>query len=102
MRQTVFGCRLAHHLDELRWLYMELYENDSLFKELCDDLYFFFQERPAALKKRDLEREPEWYKSNSLAGFRKGRPDLGTMYPVKLIVPAYGFYYMEQLSKGNQ
>ena len=65
-----FQDRLARHLDELRWLYMELYGNDAMFTELCDNLHRFAQERSAALKKRDLERQadPEWYKSNDLTG----------------------------------
>ena len=68
--QALFQARLARHIDELRWLYMELYGNDSMFAELCDELYVFADERPAALKKRDLEREadPEWYKSSELTG----------------------------------
>ena len=65
-----FQDRLARHLDELRWLYMELYGNDAMFTELCDNLHRFAQERSAALKKRDLKRQadPEWYKSNDLTG----------------------------------
>ena len=68
--EALFQSRLARHLDELRWLYMELYGNGSMFAELCDNLRRFADERPAALKKRDLEREadPEWYKSNGLMG----------------------------------
>ena len=68
--EALFQSRLARHLDELRWLYMELYDNDSMFAELCDELRVYADERPAALKKRDLEREadPEWYKSNDLTG----------------------------------
>lgn len=68
--ETLFQDRLARHIDELWWLYMELYDNSSMFAELCQNLYTFAKERPAALKKRDLEREenPEWYKSNALTG----------------------------------
>ena len=49
---------------------MELYDNDSMFAELCGNLYRFSEERPAALKERDAEREadPEWYKSSGLTG----------------------------------
>ncbi len=68
--KTNFERRLARHIDELRWLYMELYNNDAMFAELCDNLYRFAEERSTALKKRDLEREadPEWYRSNDLTG----------------------------------
>ena len=65
-----FERRLARHIDELRWLYMELYGNAAMFAELCGNLHRFAEERSAALKKRDLEREanPEWYKSSELTG----------------------------------
>ena len=65
-----FQNRMDRHIEELRWLYMELYDNESMFAELCQNLYEFAKERPAALKKRDLEREAdsEWYKSNALTG----------------------------------
>lgn len=68
--KALFHARLAHHMDELRWLYMELYGNDAMFAELCDNLYRFAQERSAVLKKRDMMREidPEWYRSNDLVG----------------------------------
>ena len=65
-----FQDRLARHLDELRWLYMELYGNGAMFAELCDNLRRFAEERSTALKKRDLEREADrsWYRSNDLTG----------------------------------
>ncbi len=68
--KTDFERRLARHIDELRWLYMELYGNDAMFAELCDNLRRFAEERSNPLKKRDLAREadPEWYKSNDLTG----------------------------------
>ena len=62
--------RLRRHHDELRWLYMELYGNDSMFAELCDNMYRFFQERKAELKSLDMQREahPDWYKQNDMMG----------------------------------
>ena len=68
--EALFQSRLARCLDELRWLYMELYDNGDMFAELCDNLYQFASDRPAALKKRDIQREadPEWYKSSGLTG----------------------------------
>ena len=70
MKQSDFDRRLERHLDELRWLYMELYDNESMFAELCQQLAAFYQERSAVLKQRDLEREadPQWYRSNDLTG----------------------------------
>lgn len=66
----LFAKRLARHHDELRWLYMELYENSSMFAELCGNLKRFYDERNKDLKRQDLEREqdPEWYKQNDMLG----------------------------------
>lgn len=67
---TVFYNRMQRHHDELKWLYMELYGNESMFSELCDNLYQFYQERKPKLKTMDLEREqdPNWYKKNDMLG----------------------------------
>lgn len=68
--ESVYRKRFERHLDELRWLYMELYDNGSMFAELCDNLGRFYEERAKDLKKRDREREevPEWYKKNDMLG----------------------------------
>lgn len=70
MRKSIFDKRLEHHLEELRWLYMELYDNGSMFAELCDQLREFFDKRSADLKKQDKVREenPDWYKKNDMLG----------------------------------
>ncbi len=62
--------RFERHHDELRWLYMELYDNGAMFAELCGNLERFFQERSKALKTIDLEREahPGWYRQNDMLG----------------------------------
>ena len=62
--------RLQRHHDELRWLYMELYGNDSMFAELCDNMHRFYQERKDTLKSLDMQREahPDWYKQNDMMG----------------------------------
>ncbi len=66
----IFEERLQKHHDELRWLYMELYENDSMFAELCEQMYQFYLERNEALKKLDTNREKDkdWYKQNDMLG----------------------------------
>ena len=67
---ALFHQRLARHHDELRWLYMELYDNGSMFAELCDQMYRYAEARSAALKARDAAREadPQWYKHRDLLG----------------------------------
>ncbi len=66
----VFRRRLERHHDELKWLYMELYDNDSMFAELCTNLYRFHKERRRQLKTRDKEREknPQWFRKNDMLG----------------------------------
>ena len=66
----LFQKRMETYHDEFRWLYMELYENDSMFAELCDTMYRFYLERSDALKQMDLDREkdPNWYKRNDMLG----------------------------------
>lgn len=67
---NLFEERLQRHIDELRWLYMELYDNGDMFAELCDNLYHFFNERDKDLKATDCLREqnPNWYKKNDMLG----------------------------------
>lgn len=69
-QDSTFEQRLKRHHDELRWLYMELYDNSSMFAELCDQLRAFYLERKEALKKLDSHREafPDWYKQNDMLG----------------------------------
>lgn len=67
---NVYLKRLERHHDELRWLYMELYNNDSMFAELGDNMRQFYLDRDKALKKQDEKRaaDPSWYKQNDLLG----------------------------------
>ncbi len=66
----IYTTRLEKHHDELRWLYMELYDNSSMFAELTERLEGFYRERSRELKSMDLSREsrPDWYKQNDMLG----------------------------------
>ena len=68
--EKIFADRMSKKVDELRWLYMELYGNDSMFAELCDQMWAFYKERTDALKNLDIKREadPQWYKKNDMLG----------------------------------
>ena len=68
--KSLYEIRFEKKVDELRWLYMELYGNDSMFAELCDQMKSFYQQREDALKALDEKREadPEWYKKNDMLG----------------------------------
>ncbi len=66
----IYRKRFDRHFEELRWLYTELYGNDSMFAELCDHMERFYRERGEELKKLDLRRKEQsgWYKQNDMLG----------------------------------
>ena len=68
--KKIYKERFERHFDELRWLYMELYDNSSMFAELCDKIGGFYKERGKDLKALDEKREkqPDWYKQNDMLG----------------------------------
>lgn len=68
--ERIYQERLGRHHDEMRWLYMELYDNDSMFAELCDRMREFYLERNKVLKASDRKRESDqnWYKQNDMLG----------------------------------
>ncbi|MBQ9022666.1 MAG: alpha-amylase family protein [Eubacterium sp.] len=68
--EAVFLKRLNEHMDELKWLYMELYEDEGSFEALIQMLSDSFGERPAALKDLDRAREedPSWYRTKDMLG----------------------------------
>ena len=65
-----YPARLERHYDELKWLYMELYDNQDMFTELMMKLESFYKQRSVALKELDTAREqdPGWYRQNDLLG----------------------------------
>lgn len=68
--EEIYQKRFEKYHDELRWLYMELYQNGSMFAELCENMRQFYLERNQNLKDLDLKREAslDWYKQNDLLG----------------------------------
>ena len=68
--EALYDKRFARHIDELRWLYMELYDNGSMFAELCTRMKEFYDERNRSLRSLDKKREadPNWYKGSDLLG----------------------------------
>lgn len=65
-----YHLRFQRHLEELKWLYMEVYQNEWMFDELCGQMYRFYKERKAYLKEMDRNREadPGWFKKNDMLG----------------------------------
>ncbi len=52
---SIYRERFERHHDELRWLYMELYDNGDMFAELCDNLERFYRKRSQALRTMDID-----------------------------------------------
>ncbi len=66
-----FENRLVARIDELKWLYYEIYNSDAdAFNYLIDSLYMYYQSRNKDLKALDRKREknPDWYSGNEILG----------------------------------
>ena len=68
--EQLYQERLEKHIDEIKWLYMELYDNEPMLAELLDQLKNWYEKRDPKLKESDRERErrPDWYKGNDMLG----------------------------------
>ena len=87
---NIFQHRLEKHHDELRWLYMELYQNGDMFAELCSQMYEYYNCRSKKLKERDLKREkgPDWYHGKDMLGMMLYTDNFaGNMKGVKEKIP---------------
>jgi len=66
-----FTRRFVLREDELKWLYCELYHNDTAaYRYFVDMLYRAYEARPEPLKNMDRAREeyPDWYRGHDLVG----------------------------------
>lgn len=70
LEQEIFETRLKHHIDELREIYMYLYDSEERFQSLCKNMRYFYEQRSEQLKKSDQEREKnrDWYRKNDMIG----------------------------------
>lgn len=69
MEYTEFVSRLNARLDELQWLYCELYDNDRMaFRYFLDMLRRAYADRKEALRALDRARleTPDWFRSNQI------------------------------------
>ena len=68
--RKVFQERLDARLDELKWLYTELYDNSWMFEELLGELSRYYADRDTELRSGDSFREahPDWYEKNDMLG----------------------------------
>ena len=71
---AIYCERLSRHLDELKWLYCELYQDNPYVTMLLNDLLTvlkkFYDMRSNDLIESDIRRAkvPKWYKRNDLTG----------------------------------
>ena len=66
----IYQNRLKEREEELRWLYMELYDNGDMYGELCSRMHEFYISRKDGLKARDLKKceNPDWFKQSDMLG----------------------------------
>ena len=69
-RDKIYKGRLDKHMDELKWLYMELYNSQDMFDGLLEGMEGFYVERTERLRTLDASREedPCWYRKSSMLG----------------------------------
>ena len=69
-KTEIFEKRLAEHFDELKWLFMELYDDEEAFDFFVDMLRRNYMERKDSLRKTDERRleDPGWYHSEKMLG----------------------------------
>lgn len=68
--ETEFLNRLSTHYDEMKWLYMELYNDENAFHYFVSMLHEYYAQREPLLKEWDEARlqVPDWYKGNDMLG----------------------------------
>ncbi|MCI9156158.1 MAG: amylosucrase [Lawsonibacter sp.] len=69
-KKTEFDSRLTRHYDELKWLYMELYQDEQAFDCFVAMLKRCWDGRKESLRKQDAKREadPDWYRRRDMLG----------------------------------
>ena len=67
---AAFERRLEHRMDEMKWLYMELYDDQAAFDKFLNMLREYRAERKPLLRVLDEERlkDPDWYRGNDMLG----------------------------------
>lgn len=67
-----FAERLEVVEDELKWLYMELYDDKQAYEYFCSMLHRMYEARKPALKKQDESRlaDPGWFRRRDILGMQ--------------------------------
>lgn len=69
-KEKIFNDRLSVYMDEMKWLYMELYNDEKAFSYYVSMLRSYYMERREELLSLDQKRleSPGWYKGNDMLG----------------------------------
>ncbi|MBR3126535.1 MAG: alpha-amylase family protein [Mogibacterium sp.] len=69
-KKSSFDIRLEKYYDELKWLYMELYNDEEAFEYFLNMLRRCFKERKSSLRSVDARRSahPDMHHSNKMMG----------------------------------
>ena len=69
-KKSSFDIRLEKYYDELKWLYMELYNDEEAFEYFLNMLRKSFRERKSSLRSVDARRSahPDMHHSNKMMG----------------------------------
>ena len=70
MNATWFDRRLARHYEELKWLYLELYQDEAGFDSYLGMLRRCWDQRKDILREQDQRREadPNWFRRRDMLG----------------------------------
>ena len=70
--ERCFAERMASVRDELKWLYMELYDDEHAFDYFCSMLQRMYEARKPALKNQDERRlaDPSWFRRRDILGMQ--------------------------------
>lgn len=69
-KTDIFEKRLAENIDELKWLFMEIYDDEEAFEYFVDMLRRNYMERKDSLRNTDIKRSetPDWYHKGDMLG----------------------------------
>ena len=69
-KKNTFRQRLKDNMDELKWLYMEIYHDENAFKYFLSMIRKNYRERRESLRKIDIERSKStgWYHHSEMMG----------------------------------
>ncbi len=70
LKREIFETRLQKYIDELKKIYMFLYDDEEMFQSLCENMRYFYEQRSEQLKESDRKKteDKDWYRKNDIIG----------------------------------